>query len=995
MNDPIWQALLHARLHDPPEKALVLMRTGKSHEAGTTRTLLNDIFREGVPAAVAQASKKADHWSSAADRAAFPNHEEEGRYPAWQTVKFVEKPVLLHPLTGEQYNLQKLREIDAADAEEIGTKHLLRLVQADGDNSVNFKKTALAFWRFGPEIGDENLKNLWPLLPADSRVPDHTIFDHLDLTAAFASAFVADPDSGPALLAVSLGPVQSFIAAARSTSDLWAGSHLLSRLAWIAMKVVCEECGPEAVLFPRLRGIAEVDRWLKDCGLRPELFAGADWLKKGTDANPLFRAALPNRFTALVPANQARTLAERITAKVRDFALQTANDGMKELLEAVGMPADPTLPCYAQIREQLAGFPEVHWAAVPWSLVGTDAKGKVDASDTRLAEAMRPFFAGTQPPETKSPGYLDTQAWKLLSGGLQIDMGWFWKPNPGTLYPALHELLERVLAAAKSERHFDALRQQGWRCSLTGESEWLTTDREQLKTSYRQRSDTLWAKVAKAKPSWVKGSEKNGRVTGAEHLGALAMLKRMWPVLFVGELEGALDKDVRRYVVSTHSLALAGTLSGWINSRVNGDPKFADEAAARRLREAVKNAQGGMPLPMKLANRLAQQGEDLRWIRKLPGWLDEQADRVIDEDSERTATRDLEKALGVPLERYYGLLLMDGDNMGAWLSATEREYALSHAESFSPSIRSALSNRFEGDDRFQDYAKELRPPSPSRHMAISDALNNFALHLAPKIVERLHYGKLIYAGGDDVLAMSTVDDLLPMLAMLRAAYSGEKAQRYGWLGDDGIDYLGRGFAKMQGDRVRRVMGDRATASSGAVIAHHQAPMAAVLRELRAAEKRAKAVSGKNAFSLTVIKRSGGALRFTSPWGDSFPSAVPRPLEVLLKTRDFLRDPEISRRAVYNSMIWLKDLPQGDPGMLSKLLAYQFERQGGKRPICQALAQQLVDCATAQGAGFIDREMGSRWTAPHQWLSNLLQIAEFLARESRGVVVKDEQAEKAA
>lgn len=984
MKNPIWQALLHARLHDPPEKALVLMRTGKSHEAGTTRTLLKDIFREGVPAAVAQASKKADHWSSAADRAAFPNHDDEGRYPAWQTVKFVEQPVLLHPLTGEQYNLQKLREINAADAEEIGTKHFLRLVQADGDHSVNFKKTALAFWRFGPEIGDENLKNLWPLLPADTRVPDHTIFDHLDLTAAFAGAFVADPDGGPALLAVSLGPVQSFISAARSTSDLWAGSHLLSRLAWEAMKVVCEECGPEAVLFPRLRGIAEVDRWLlKDCGLRPELFAGEDWLKKGSDANPLFRAALPNRFTALVPASQARALAERITAKVRDFALQTTNDGMKELLEAVGMPADPALPCFAQIREQLAGFPEVHWAAVPWSLVGTDANGKVDASNPRLAEAMRPFFAGNQ-----APGYLNTKAWQLLSGGLQIDKGWFWKPNPGTLYPALHELLERVLAAAKSERHFDALPQQGWRCSLTGESEWLTTNREQLKTSYRQRSDTLWAKVAKAKPSWVKGSEKNGRVTGAEHLGALAMLKRMWPILFVRELEGALNQDVARYVVSTHSLALAGTLSGWIT----GGCKFADEAAARRLREAVRSVRGGMPLPMKLANRLAQHGEDLNWIRKLPGWLDEQADRAIDEDSERAATRDLEKALGVPLERYYGLLLMDGDNMGAWLSATEREFTLPHGASFSPTIRSALSNRFQGDDRFQEYAEELRPPSPSRHMAISDALNNFALHLAPEIVERLRYGKLIYAGGDDVLAMSTVDDLLPMLAMLRAAYSGEKAQRYGWLGDDGIDYLGRGFAKMQGDRVRgdrvrRVMGDRATASSGAVIAHHQAPMSAVLRELRAAEKRAKAVSGKNAFSLTVIKRSGGALRFTAPWGDS--------LRLLLEARDFLRNPKVSRRAVYHSMMWLKDLPEGNPQMLEKLLAYQFTRQSGAPEVSRRLAGQLVKCACEYGTDSAERAAGSRWTAPHQWLGNLLQIAEFLARESRGVAVKDEQAEKAA
>src|SRR5690625_6257283 len=50
--------------------------------------------------------------------------------------------------------------------------------------------------------------------------------------------------------------------AARTTSDLWAGSHLLSRLSWEAMRPLCEQLGPDAILFPRLRGIPQVDLWL-------------------------------------------------------------------------------------------------------------------------------------------------------------------------------------------------------------------------------------------------------------------------------------------------------------------------------------------------------------------------------------------------------------------------------------------------------------------------------------------------------------------------------------------------------------------------------------------------------------------------------------------------------------------------------------------------------------------------------------------------------------
>jgi CRISPR-associated protein Cmr2 len=135
------------------------------------------------------------------------------------------------------------------------------------------------------------------------------------------------------LLAVSIGPVQDFIAAARSTSDLWAGSHLLARLAWEAMRVICEELGPDAILFPRLRGVPQVDLWLAgEAGLPAAWFDGCEWRRRKTDANPLFVAALPNRFTALVPASKARELAAAIERRVRDYALNRAREAFARLL---------------------------------------------------------------------------------------------------------------------------------------------------------------------------------------------------------------------------------------------------------------------------------------------------------------------------------------------------------------------------------------------------------------------------------------------------------------------------------------------------------------------------------------------------------------------------------------------------------------------------------------------------------------------------------------
>lgn len=939
-NDLRLQARLAARLHDPPEKALVLMRTREGHEAGTVRALQGELFPGGVPAPVEAACKRADHWASAADRMAFPKAEGDRRYPAWQQVRFAEQPVLIHPLTGGEHRLQPLTDdVQAAHAQAIGTDHLRGLV-----DTHDLRRTALGLWRFGPELSGE-LAGLWRLLPADGRVPDHTIHDHLDLAAALAGTFAVEADGGPALLAVAIGPVQDFIAAARSVSDLWAGSHLLSYLAWVAMRVVCEACGPEAVLFPRLRGVPLVDLWLvRDQGLSADRFRDLAWRKAGTDANPLFAAALPNRFTALVPASQARQIAERITQAVRDEALAWTRQAFEKLLVTAGIDAPAGLHGYAQIERQLAGFPEVHWASVPWSLgVGApDGEGKVLASSDGLAQAMQPFF------ESVPPGFLGSETWQHLSGGYKLDEGWFFRPNPGALYPALHELLERALAAAKSVRAFGQVAERGWRCSLTGEAEWITTDERQL--AFRERKDTVWAKAA-GKYGIRKG----------EHLSALPMLKRLWPTLFAEDVQPHVEGErIDRYVVSTHTMALSSALQKAVDEGL--EPPPAGMQAER------------VALPRGLAADLRRKGLEA-WAR-VPGWLD--AENDADDAARRSGSQapgcgerartELAKLLGTKPDTYYGLLLMDGDNMGSWLAAASDKAPLAK-ESFHPTLRQRLDGRFDGDPKFVAYANTRRAPNPAWHMAISQALHHFALELAPEIVECEHLGKLIYAGGDDVLAMVAATDLLDAAALLRAAYSGVGPASVGAREPKGrlLEQLGNGWAHHD-DRVLRLMGEKATASAGLVIAHHQAPLGAVLRELRAAERRAKALDGKNAWSLAIIKRGGGALYVTAKWGE--------PLRLFDALRAFLARDEVSRRAAYHAAEWLHDVPT-DPSLTASMLGYQMARQcqgNDAKAQAGALAQRLTELAFAPGR--------PADTAPLAWLADFMMAAEFLAREQR-------------
>jgi CRISPR-associated protein Cmr2 len=944
------QAQLAARLHDPPEKALVLMRTDKGHEGGTTRTLLNELFPKGTSPAVKKAVKQADHWASAADRAAFPTHEDDGHYPRWQQVQFHKQPVMIHPLTGDTLDLKSLSEVDPDHAEAVSSDHLTELIHRN-DGQLNEQRTALAFWRFGPELKADGLSLLWPLLPADSRVPDHSIWDHTDLTAALAACHVESDEGGPALFSVSIGPVQEVIAAARSTSDLWAGSHLLSRLSWEAMRVVCEALGPEHILFPRLRGVPQVDIWLRDqMGVQAALFDGCEWTRSHNDANPLFTAALPNRFTALVPAGLARDLGEAITLRLREFVREQAGAAWRLLLAEAGVADDPTQPAYAQIQTQLAEFPQVHWASVPWSLVDTDEQGKVQASTPTLQAAMAPFFgtAGTDRPA----GFLATPAWGLLSDGLTLEDGWFYRPNPGALYPALHELLERTLAAVKSTRTFEQQNEMGWRCSLSGEVEWLCTDRSQLALPPGQRKDTLWAKVAAKRPQWVRAGE---------HLGALATLKRLWPSLVLKNLGVVLDGEVSRFVISTHSMAVAGTLQTWLQ---RAEPLPAD------LKRAVLAAK---PQRVALPRRLRAQvlkHPDAEALLRLPGWLEGEQEDAGRADAARKLLGD---SLGQRPETYYGLLLMDGDEMGAWLSAGKGK-TLSHQQCMHPGLQSGF-DKFKLNSPLRLYLESARAPNPARHMAISDALNQFALRLVPQVVERHFSGRVIYAGGDDVLAMLPVGELLPAATALRAVYSGVDPSSVGLHEHESIDVkrVKNGFAvleaKGQAKQLLRVMGERATASTGLVVAHHQAPLSAVLRELRSAESRAKNAGGRDAFSISLIKRSGGALELTAKWGE--------PMALLLDLVSFLRQDGVSRRAVYQSIEWLDDLPPDNEALLASLLAWQLKRQGGESVRAASLASRLARLAHSP-------ELRPAESKPQQWLGQFMQVAEFLAREARGL-----------
>ena len=196
-----WRDILVAYLHDPPDKALQI----PGHEA-RARSYLQFVLGDNV--SEAELKDRSDPLAAVAERLPAPY---------WKFCRVSSEDDALeirHPLSGARQTLE-LRSWSQAKV-----KAAMQGLVAEPDNT---QQRFLLAWRRLPELLSVECGEWFARLPADTRIPDHTIWQHLDTTAALKAA-EAGSGANAAFLSFSLGPVQSFIAAARSLRDLRSGS---------------------------------------------------------------------------------------------------------------------------------------------------------------------------------------------------------------------------------------------------------------------------------------------------------------------------------------------------------------------------------------------------------------------------------------------------------------------------------------------------------------------------------------------------------------------------------------------------------------------------------------------------------------------------------------------------------------------------------------------------------------------------------------------------
>jgi CRISPR-associated protein Cmr2 len=177
---------------------------------------------------------------------------------------------------------------------------------------------------------------------------------------------------------------------------------------------------------------------------------------------------------------------------------------------------------------------------------------------------------------------------------------------------------------------------------------------------------------------------------------------------------------------------------------------------------------------------------------------------------------------------------------------------------------------------FEKLTQIQKRMGPSTHNALSRALLDFSNQLVPYLTEQRYAGRLIYGGGDDVLAYTNFWEWDSWLWDIHECFRGaadpkeefiDEGDYWQWQGNAPKNVYAQEWKARLQKRPLFTMGSKASVSFGVVIAHHSVPLAIALENLWQAEASAKEYKceekEKDAVQVRVLFGSGNILKATS------------------------------------------------------------------------------------------------------------------------------------
>ncbi len=1009
-----WQQKLLQILHDPPAKPFEMMPGAKGEARGGHKEVAKQITTTLTDTPIKYFRGVADCAAAGADRPVFPGAKDSG---GSIQLRWPKAPIITHPLSPRYTLIVRSGGIDettagveeavscTGDDEPFFTKEeatgyqdamidqLIQEMKATPSgkvlwqNSASLKKRFFIVWRklrymlINQGLNGDNdpgFRLLWQVMPADTRCPDHTIWEHNRLASALSFMTDAKGDlaaRAPWLFRFEIGPVGRFINESRTSRDLWMGSFLLSDLIFHAMQPVIERYGPDCILYPDLRENPLADLWLqKNCAE-----ALPDTASPGS-----YAAVLPNTFTAVLPlgdeqaGSHLRPLKEEIAKackeRLEDRWLELSNTVKVWLTSIQGQSEGSAGTWHSLWDSQQKGVVQSTWSAIRW----TKAESINDSASITFRDPLPCQEARKEIPDSLDADILALQKRADRLRPFVSDEIWAHYDHAKAVFAGtnrgIHQcergfdyaLTHHQLRIRHGLRKFETpdtgiFNQGGEKCTLCGKRQAIydrAVDKDRFH-SHRAAARAFWAgKTEDAQKRLNPDPVQQDRLCGVcatkrflveaslDDDDQLTGINENWAGTgFTVDKLGFSDKIPRVPFPSTATIAAQHYLQRICNQREM-------ENALSRVVQAWQAAQlprTGFAGSLKMTRELAQKGNiTVSSFLKLdtqgalfPETIDI-AIRRAKQESNQNALKTLRNAvvnlrqqarstgLGNP-NTQIAIVRMDGDNMGRLLLGDPKSIQTTWRDVLHPAVigdkensqaKTLLTHEKTIEAGWPALLNSKRLMGPSLHAFISRALGVFGHRIVPWVVEQEFPGRLIYSGGDDVLAMVPATHALDMAARLQQLFSAPfvvdtapDQPAWGWrfpentvpentsssdnfnprdrfliptMPDQGVQkrppcielptvdiepFLYDGYTyshhleePVHGE-VIPLLGKPHSLSAGIAYGHFKYPLKGLLDQSeKMLETCAKKLPGKRAVGISHFSRNGIKSEFTMPWG---------------------------------------------------------------------------------------------------------------------------------
>lgn len=887
MSKIFWQAKIWGLLHDPVFKALHDNSGRGNNSLWQELAVMKDWVDNGLNpeesgGKAMKQLKLADLITSASDRGAIGSLSVSLDYAGTDDRNFGLE--ISHLLSGQKTEFklktaQHQQLIQGVRKQVLGEKEtaLFDLQLADKDKVLRAiseidepQKLFWWLWRCLPTAagnvmgGDDNLL----LMPAETRIPDGSIWSHTSLTAAMAGALTGfdltlddlkqwprNREPSHAYLATfSFTPIQELIKASRKMRDFWAGSWLLHYLSAKVCWQLSLKYGPDSLVYPSLFQQPLIDSWLLE-----KWSDFAPWIDRPSERQ-LLTAGFPNVIVMLLPEGKvdaamqyAKQILEEEWLKIGDLVfgkLQHERDWMPELVKE-------HITWNGWLRTQW----QTYWSAMPVGdrtqpLTSSEIHKNVEESPWR--DSQNKTFQVNKDHQLfkeKEATFIDRAASLRRERYGKHPFN----ANVGSWWPHIFDLTRANVTAVKNARTWQLPTAFDTRSTISGLGSIVHPYPVRHKVTDTE-AKTLWQNHA-------------GFFDGREQLNATEVLKRVLHKVIPTLIPSLTDTEKIDATYPDLTAGVAGYLKTYPEHQQNF--RLACKAIERELRDQnleAKNLPENCGIPwMQAQSTLAAKKYHPRHLS--PGWLVEEIEGGDDRRQQLKTDLDGIVAKYYPLNNpadWYVLAAGDGDDLSKWLKGTKlktyRDYVPSKL------IDKASADR-ELADSFNEFLDERKRMGPSTHGALSRALLDFSNQLVPYLTEQRYAGRLVYSGGDDVLAYTNLWEWDRWLWDVRECFRGKPDPDREFTNDG--DYWQWNLDEIPENLSKRplfTMGGAATISFGIVIASQGVPLAIALEQMWDAEQKAKdhfcetllpGHRNKNAVQVRVLYGNGNVLTATA------------------------------------------------------------------------------------------------------------------------------------